>query len=64
MSALIENTEHWRARADQARSMAERLSDREDKRTLLDIARSYDQLAEHAEVRATAKATPRGSKGD
>src|SRR5262245_53410597 len=44
--------EHWRARAEEARSMAEQLSDPESKRTMLRIADDYERLAEHADLRA------------
>jgi ribosomal protein S17E len=52
---LLDDPEHWRNRAEEARSVAEQLSDPESKRTMLRIAGDYDRLAEHAQRRAPAK---------
>jgi hypothetical protein len=51
-SSIIDDPEHWRSRAEEARSGAEQLSDPESKRTMLRIASDYERLAEHAELRA------------
>jgi hypothetical protein len=51
-SFILDDPEHWRSRAEEARSVAEQLSDPESKRTMLRIASDYERLAEHAELRA------------
>jgi hypothetical protein len=49
---LLDPPEHWRKRAEQARTIAEQLSDPESKRTMLRIAQDYERLAEQAKLRA------------
>ena len=49
--ALINDSEHWRDRAEEARGIAENMADPEANRMMLDIASGYDRLAEHAEKR-------------
>ena len=46
---LIDDTNHWRDRADEARAIAASLSDPESKRIMIAIAENYDRLAERAE---------------
>jgi hypothetical protein len=46
---LLIDVEHWRERAEEARVTAETFSDTAAKQTMLDIAASYDRLAESAE---------------
>jgi hypothetical protein len=41
--------EYWRERADEARAHAEQMRDPTAKRTLMEIAQNYEQLAEQAE---------------
>ena len=55
--ALINDPEHWRDRAEDARRMAEDMADPEAKRMMLGIASGYDRLAEHAEQRLIAGTT-------
>jgi len=50
-SFLFDNPKHWRERAEEARSVADQLSDPESKRMMLRIAEAYVRLAEHAERR-------------
>ena len=50
--SLLNDPEHWLKRAEEARSVAEQLSDPESKGTMLRIAKDYERLAEHAELRA------------
>jgi hypothetical protein len=40
---------YWRERAEKARAQAEQMRDPTARRTLLDIAQNYEQLAEQAE---------------
>ena len=41
----------WRALADEARTIADQMTDQQAKLVLLTIARGYDRLAERAAVR-------------
>ena len=45
---------HWRARAAEARSIAEGMKDPVAKRAMLNIASGYDHLADRAESRRSA----------
>ena len=46
---------HWRRRAEEARSVADHLDDPIAKKTMLDIANSYEQLAGLVEAKLTLK---------
>jgi hypothetical protein len=48
---LINNPQHWRDRAEEARVNAERMGDAESRRMMLEIADGYVRLAERAERR-------------
>ena len=48
---LINNPQHWRDRAEEARINAEQIGDPESKRMMLEIAEGYMRLAERAERR-------------
>lgn len=48
---LLRDARHWRVRADEARAVANDLTDPEAKRTMLGIAESYDALARRAALR-------------
>jgi hypothetical protein len=48
----MDNEAHWRDRAKEARAVAEKMSNSETRRTMLDIARQYDQLADRARERS------------
>ena len=47
----INDPAYWRERADEARRIAEQLADPVSREMMLDIARSYDNLAKIAEER-------------
>jgi hypothetical protein len=47
----INDPEHWRERAEEARVHAEQLTDPEAKQTMLNIADDYEKLAQRAERR-------------
>jgi len=49
---LIYEPEHWQSRAEEARTIADSLNDREAKRSMLKIADEYDLLAQRAEERS------------
>lgn len=47
--------EYWRDRAEEARAQASEMRDPDARRTLVEIAQNYDQLAEQAErIRKTS----------
>jgi hypothetical protein len=47
----IHDAEYWRKRAKDARTLADRMTDVESRRVMLEIAKSYDELAARAPVR-------------
>ena len=51
MPKLIDDPGHWRARAEEARVLAEQMDDPEAKQTMLRIAESYERLSERAAER-------------
>jgi F0F1-type ATP synthase membrane subunit b/b' len=49
------DADYWRERAEEARAQASEMRDPGTKRTLLEIAQNYEQLADQAEtIRKTA----------
>ena len=59
--SILDEPKHWLERAEEARSIADQLSDPESRRMMLRIAEDYERLANHARRRAsrTAPETPR-----
>jgi len=51
-NSFINDPQHWRGRAEEARTLAEQMSDETSKQMMLRIADDYDRLAERAEHRA------------
>jgi hypothetical protein len=49
LSHFINESDHWRARAGEARVLASQMNDSESKRAMLRIARDYERLAKRAE---------------
>jgi hypothetical protein len=51
-ASFINDPEHWRQRAGEARSVAEQMNEPQSKEAMLRIAKDYERLAERAEQRA------------
>jgi len=51
----INDPKHWRDRAEEARTVADELTDPDAKRRMLRIAADYEELAKRAERRLAAK---------
>jgi hypothetical protein len=54
-ASIRDDPAHWRRRGEEARRIADQLDDPVAKNTMLDIARSYEQLATLAEKKAPPK---------
>jgi hypothetical protein len=52
----INDPDHWRRRAQQARTLADQLSDLQAKAAMLRIADDYERLAKRAEARSIGRA--------
>ena len=52
----------WRARAEEARVLANLMTNKESREGMLDVARKYDTLAEHADK--PQDLTPNGTDSD
>jgi hypothetical protein len=50
-ASFINDPAHWRQRAEEARTIAEQMSDPNSKDAMLRIAKDYERLAERAEER-------------
>jgi hypothetical protein len=48
MPSLLNNSEHWKQRAQDARKLAEGIHDPDARETLLKIAEEYERLAQRA----------------
>ena len=56
ISHFINEPDHWRARAEEARNLAHQMNDPESKDAMLRIADDYDRLAAHARARMKVRA--------
>jgi len=52
---LVDNVEHWRTRAKEARVIAESIPHAETRETMLRIANDYEHIAQLAEERLKKK---------
>jgi hypothetical protein len=55
---LLNDPAHWRRRAQETRSIADRLDDPVAKQTMLEVAQHYEQIATIAETRVVADKPP------
>ena len=55
-ASFINDPAHWRQRAEEARTIAEQMSDLNSKDAMLRIAKDYERLAERAEHRGKGSA--------
>jgi hypothetical protein len=55
MPIIFDTPGHWRERAEEARTMAASVKDREVRRAMLDVAESYEKLAMLAGARASGR---------
>ncbi|MBV9289697.1 MAG: hypothetical protein JO288_18115 [Hyphomicrobiales bacterium] len=53
--SLLYDPEHWRSRAEEARTIAEQMMDRDAIATMLKVAEQYEEMAQKAERRRLAK---------
>ena len=53
----INDPKHWRYRSEEARAMAESMTDPVAKQSMLNVAAEYEKLAKRAEDRAGGVAT-------
>jgi rubrerythrin len=51
MPSFADDPAHWRQRADEARALAEQITDRDARQMMLRIAEDYEKLAKRAEER-------------
>jgi hypothetical protein len=58
-ASFINDPEHWRQRAEEARRLAEQINDSAAKETMLRVAADYDRLATRAEERAKGLSRPK-----
>ena len=56
---FINDPQHWRKRADEARALAEQMKDPQSKEAMLRIATDYERLAERAAGRAQGSRQPK-----
>ena len=54
-TSILDDPDHWRARAEEARALADQMTSDDTKETMLRIAKDYDRLAELAERRREKK---------
>jgi hypothetical protein len=58
MTDLLNNAQHWRDRAEEARTLAEEMRDEFSRQQMMAIADGYDRLAKRAEQRTKSDQSP------
>jgi hypothetical protein len=53
---IVFDAKHWRARAEEARAMADHIIDADARQAMQQVAAGYDRLAERAQARHLIKA--------
>jgi hypothetical protein len=54
MPLVFDDPAHWRARALEAKALAERMTDAEGRSRMISVAQEYDHLADRATARLKA----------
>ena len=57
-STIIYDIQHWRHRADEARAMADQITDLASREAMLQVAAGYDRFAERAAARQAMTKPP------
>jgi hypothetical protein len=57
-NSFINDPNHWRERAEEARTLAELMNDETSKQMMLRMATDYEKLAERAQLRARGEPPP------
>jgi hypothetical protein len=60
-SFSVDDPAHWRVRAEEARTLADEMSDEISRKMMLQIAEGYERLAKRAEERAKKKREDEGT---
>jgi hypothetical protein len=55
ISHFVNDSDHWRVRAEEARILARQMDDSASKDTMLRIAEDYERLARRADDRASGR---------
>ena len=55
ISHFVNESDHWRVRAEEARVLARQMDDSESKDAMLRIAEDYERLARRADDRTSAR---------
>ena len=58
---FVDNPEHWRQRAAEARAIADQLRDSQSKHDMEEVAKTYDRMAERAEERMKKNRPPQST---
>jgi hypothetical protein len=56
-NSILNDAAHWRERADEARALADQMSDPDARASMLRVAQEYEKIAERALARVRESAT-------